>query len=220
MPQCGVGIAERQTKQREEPAARFRHDLFGEPAIIGPAQLDLHFRLRMHSDVEHAGREQAGIVDAHGVHPAMAELHIADLAVLGLLAAAHRVARHPAAHVLIAGRHRYDTRPLFGAAAGRGELAQHVVFHVRQELVVVLVLVMMGVDVDDQDVVEFALMRLLARVREQARGVELLDRYAAAAIGYQVHCRSPDSVVIARSSLATCRARTRRGWQPATIRSP
>ena len=50
-----------------------------------------------------------------------------------------------------------------------------------------LVLVMVRVDIDDQDVVELALMRLLARVREQPRGVELLDGYAAAAIGYQVH---------------------------------
>jgi hypothetical protein len=31
----------------------------------------------MHADIEHAGREQAGIVDAHRVHPAMAELHVA-----------------------------------------------------------------------------------------------------------------------------------------------
>ena len=68
-----------------------------------------------------------------------------------------------------------------------GELAQHVVFHERQELVVVLVLVMMRIDIDDQDVVELALMRLLARVREQPGGVELLDGDAAAAVGDQVH---------------------------------
>ena len=68
-----------------------------------------------------------------------------------------------------------------------GELAQHVIFHERQEFVVVLVLVMMRVDVDDQDVVEAALMRLLARMRKEPRGVELFDGDAASAIGDQVH---------------------------------
>ena len=121
----------------------------------------------------------------------MAELHVADLAVLGLLAAAHRIACHPAAHVLVAGRHRHNARPLLGAAADHGELAQHVIFHERQELVVVLVFVMVRIDVDDQDVVELALMRLLARVREQPGGVELFDGYAAPAVGYQVHVVAP-----------------------------
>ena len=72
-------IGKRQAEQRKETPARFRHHLLGEPAVIGPAQLDLHFLLRMQADIEHAGREQAGIIDAHRVHPAMAELHVADL---------------------------------------------------------------------------------------------------------------------------------------------
>ncbi len=72
-------------------------------------------------------------------------------------------------------------------AARQGELAQHVVFHEGQEFVVVLVLVMMRIDIDDQDVVEAALMRLLARVRQEPRGVELFDGDAAAAVGDQVH---------------------------------
>src|SRR5277367_152775 len=150
----------------------------------------------------------------------MAKLHIADLAVLGLFAAAHRITRHPPAHVLIAGRDRHDARLLFLAAAGRGELAQHVVLHERQKLVVVLVLVVVGIDIDDQDVVEFTLMRLLARVGKQPASVELLDGYAATAIRYQVHGLSPESIINARSSLATCRARTQRGWRPAAARSP
>ena len=45
-----------------------------------------------------------------------------------------------------------------------------------RNLVVVLVLVMMRIDVDDQHVVELALLRLLARVRQQPGGVELFDR--------------------------------------------
>jgi hypothetical protein len=48
-----------------------------------------------------------------------------------------------------------------------------------------------GVDVDDQHVVELALHRLLARVRQQAAGVQLLDRYAPAAVRNEVHGVSP-----------------------------
>jgi hypothetical protein len=45
---------------------------------------------------------------------------------------------------------------------------------------------MMRVDVDDQNVVEVALVGLLARMRKEPRGVEFLDRYAAAAVGDQI----------------------------------
>src|SRR5580698_7293023 len=50
---------------------------------------------------------------------------------------------------------------------------------------------MMRVDVDDDHVVEIALVRLLASVSQQPRGVQLLDRYAATAIGDEIHCVSP-----------------------------
>ena len=202
----------------------------------------------MQPDIEHAGGEQAGIIDAHGVHPAMAELHVADLAVFGLLAAAHRVASHPAAHVLVAGRDRNDAGLLLFAAARQHQLAQHVVFHERQEFVVVLVLVVVSVDIDDQNLVEFALVRLLAGVCQEPGSVELLDGHAAAAIGDQIHDVPPREVrdplvpakagiqrwipacagmsgnmcvaITAPSNLATCRARRRRGRRRAITRSP
>src|SRR6516165_8616887 len=117
----------------------------------------------------------------------MAELHVADLGFVGLFGGAHRVARHAAAHVLIAGRDRHDSGLLLLVAARHGELAQHVVFHERQEFVVVLVLVLMRVDVDDENVVEAAPVRLLARVPQESRGVEFLDTDAAAAVRDQVH---------------------------------
>src|SRR6516162_4910968 len=50
---------------------------------------------------------------------------------------------------------------------------------------------MMGVDVDDQHVVETARMRLFARVRQEPAGVELLDGDAATAIGNEIHGISP-----------------------------
>ena len=50
-----------------------------------------------------------------------------------------------------------------------------------------LVLVVMGVHVDDQNLVELALDRLLAGMREKPRGVQLVDRYASAAFSEEVH---------------------------------
>ena len=90
------------------------------------------------------------------------------------------------------------------------QLAQHVVFHERQEFVVMLVLVMVRVDVDDQNVVEVALVRLLARMREEPRGVELLDGDAAAAIGDQVHDVSRS--VIARSEATKQSSACAKSW--------
>ena len=81
--------------------------------------------------------------------------------------------------------------PRFFFQPGHGELPEHVVFHVGQEFRVILVLVMVGVNVDDHHVVEVALVRLLAGVSEQPRGVQLLDRYAATAIGDEIHSVSP-----------------------------
>ena len=75
-----------------------------------------------------------------------------------------------------------------GAGAARlGELLEHLVFHERQDLAEVLVLVVVRIDVDDHHVVELALHRLLAGVRQQPAGVQLFDGYAPAAISNKVH---------------------------------
>jgi hypothetical protein len=50
---------------------------------------------------------------------------------------------------------------------------------------------MMRVGIDDQNVVEIPFVRLLARMRQEPRGVELLGRHAAAAVGYQIHDVAP-----------------------------
>jgi hypothetical protein len=46
---------------------------------------------------------------------------------------------------------------------------------------------MVAVDIDDQHLVETAVARLLAGMREQPAGVQLFDADAAAAIGEKVH---------------------------------
>src|SRR5215467_2810728 len=58
----------------------------------------------------------------------------------------------------------------------------------------VLVFVVMSVDIDDDHIVEFALMSLLTGVGEESRGVQLIDRHAAAAIRRQFHGISPERV--------------------------
>ena len=116
----------------------------------------------------------------------MAELDVAHLAVPGLLRRAQRIARDAPAHVLEADLARHQRLAALGAA-GEHELAQHLVLDERQEFVVALVLVVVRIDVGDQDVVEVALVRLLAGMRQQAAGVELFDGDAPAAIGEKVH---------------------------------
>ena len=189
LPHACVGIGKRQAQHGVHAAAGFRQNFLGDPAVVGPAKIGLHLLLRMHADVEHAGREQAGVVDAHGVHPAVAKLDVAHVAfVASLLGAAHRIARHAAAHVLVADRLRREGAAAPRAGAGRlRELLEHFIFHERQDVGEVLVLVVVRVDVDDHDVVELALHRLLAGVGEQPAGVQLIDCDASATICNKVH---------------------------------
>src|SRR5262249_18497832 len=98
--------------------------------------------------------------------------HVAMLAaLLGLLGAPQRIARDASAH---------------------GPLAENIVLHVRQDVAVMLVLVMVGVHVDDDKVVELSLDRLLAGMGEKPRGVQLVERYRWAAFSGEVIGSSPD----------------------------
>src|SRR5262249_37924070 len=126
--------------------------------------------------------------------PALAELHVAMLAaLLGLLGPPQRIARHASAHVLDEARiGRHDRAAIGHAATAHGPLAENIVLHVRQDVAVVLVLVMVSVYVDDDKVVELALDRLLAGKGQKSGGVQLVDRYASAAFSEEVHGSSPD----------------------------
>ena len=74
----GFRIVERQIQHRDD-AGLDREDALAEPAIVGAAHRHLDLDLRMQAEKQHRRREQAGIIDAHGVHPF--ERH-ADVAVL------------------------------------------------------------------------------------------------------------------------------------------
>src|SRR5207248_5547968 len=135
--------------------------------------------------------EQAGIVDAQRVHPPMPELDVAQLPLRGLLRSTHWIARDAPAHLLETDRvGGNDAAAAFSAAAER-ELPQDIVLHEGEKLVQAFVLVMVRIDVDDEHVVKFALLRLLAGMRKQPPGVELFDGDAPAAVGDEVHGASP-----------------------------
>src|SRR5262249_31220753 len=146
-------------------------------------------------------REQARIIDAHRVHPAMAQFDVSELVGARLLRRAHRIASDTAAHILEADLTRHQGLPPLGAA-GEDELPEHLILDQRQEVVEALVLVVVPVHVDNQEVVEMALHRLLAGVREQPAGIELFERDAAAAIGKEVHGVSPYLVCSLSRSMA------------------
>jgi len=50
----------------------------------------------------------------------------------------------------------------------------------------------MRIDVDDDHIVQFALMGLLTGVGEESRCVQLVNRHAAAAIRHKFHAVSPE----------------------------
>ena len=85
-----------------------------------------------------------------------------------------RVAGDAAAHVLKAGLARHDGVPALGAAR-QCQLPEDVILHEGQDLAEGLVLVVVRIDVDDEDVVEVALLRLLRGMGEQAGRVQLVD---------------------------------------------
>ena len=47
LAQAGIRIGEWHRQHRVEAAAAFRKRFLGQPSVVGPAQLDLHFRVRM-----------------------------------------------------------------------------------------------------------------------------------------------------------------------------
>src|ERR1700756_264623 len=140
----------------------------------------------MHADREHAGREQAGIIDTHRVHPSLCELHIAGTALLGLLGGPQWVAGHAATGVLVSERDRIDdTAPELRGLRLR-QLTQGVVLHEWNDLLETLRFVVVRIDIDDEYVLELAFHGLLAGMRQQPTGIEPLDANPPSAVSDQV----------------------------------
>ena len=189
-PQARVGIVEGEIDHRADAAFLLQH-LLAEPAVVGKGERHLGLDLRMQAELQHRRGEQHGDIDAHGVHPAPRQRDVAMHAGFRLLDAAQRIADRAAAHVLIADAARHHADAL-GVAGVRhlGELLHHRVGHVFQDLVERLELVVMRVDVDDRELIVFALLRLARGVRQRLAGVELVDLHAAVFAERKFHGRT------------------------------
>ena len=181
---AGLGIVERQIEHRLE-AILLAEDLVAEPAIVGLRHRHLDLDARAGREIEHRGREHAGDVDAHGVHPAP---HQGDVAVRGrrdLLDPAAGIAGDASADLLVraVGRRDAATR----RALILGLVADDRILHVLQDLVEGLGLVVVAVDVDDAEILVAALDRLVRGMRQQGGGIELGGGEVAEVVGVDVH---------------------------------
>ena len=176
---AGVRIVERQVEQRLL-ARVLRQDLLDQPAVIGVAERHFDVGLRVHAEREHRGREHHHVVDAHGVHGALGELHLAMQAGrrrLGQLLLVHDAA----GNVLVERTVGVQQAGRRAAVAERfGDVAQHFVVDAVGDLRPERGLVDVGVDVDDQVVLELlgrrrGLGQIVARVGARGNLLELGD---------------------------------------------
>ena len=148
----------------------------------------------MQAEKQHRRGEQAGIIDAHRVHPFqrhgdVAVVSGADFVVPADVVPAQLVARDAPADVLVAdgaAEHRGA-----GAALCRFDrlTADHRAFDVCEDLVVRLALVVVGIHVDDEKILVVALTRLPGGVLEVLRGRVVLGREFAHFAAGHVHGR-------------------------------
>src|SRR5262249_54664546 len=140
-----------------------------------------------------AGRNNNGYIDADGIHPSPCQRDVALHPGFCLLHAAHRVAHHASAHVLIADAGRQHADALcIGLACAARELLQHGVIHEIENFPDRFAFVVMGIHVNDRKILVAALGRLLGCMSQQLAGVEFLDLHATKIAERKVHYCLPD----------------------------
>ena len=162
---AGVGIVERQIEQRLL-ARVLRQNLLDQPAVIGLGERHLGVDLRMHAEREHRGREHDHVVDAHRVHGALGELHLAVQARRGRLALELLVG-NASGDVLVkrAVGVQQPGRRAAAIAERMRDVAQHVVVDAVGDLGPERGFIDVGIDIDDQPVLELSgLLRGLGEV--------------------------------------------------------
>ena len=181
---AGLGIVERQVEHRLE-ARLLSKNFLAEPPVIGLRQRDLDLDARTGREIEHRGREHAGDVDAHGVHPAAHQGDVAMRRRRHLLDAAARIAGNAAGKFLVGAVCRADAGTRHALVLGLE--AHHRIVHVLDDFLERLGFVVMAVDVDDAEVLVAASHRLLGRMRQQGGGVELGGSEIAEVVAMDVH---------------------------------
>jgi hypothetical protein len=141
----------------------------------------------MQAEEQHRGREQAGIVDAHRIHPCLGHGDVAMGVGRRLFQLPQVVAGNAAANVLVsdlAVHHR-------GAAAALGRFHRgapdHWAVDVGKHLLIGFVLVVVRVDVDDEEVGVIVPARLLGRVLEIFRRRILVEARRSDLVARHIH---------------------------------
>ena len=183
----GFRIVERQVKHRDQPRLD-REDALAEPAVIGAAQRHLDLDLRMQAEKQHRGREQAGVIDAERIHPLDGHGDVAVPAVLRhFLQPAQIGAGDAATEILIADRCVDHGGPAGALSGIHHVVADHRALDVLENFLVGFVLVVVGVDVDDQKILVIARPRLLRRVLKVLRGRVIVEVKLADFVRSRVH---------------------------------
>ena len=173
---AGRRIVEREIEARLD-ARLGRDDVVDEPAVIGARQRHLDLDARRQSQRQHRRREEAGLIDAERVHPALRQRNVAVDAGGRLFLVPAPVARDAARHLLVRAARRSDAA--FAHALDLRLVAHHRVLDIFEDLLERLGLVMVRVDVDDAEILVFPLRRLLGRMGEQGRRVEFFEAMVA-----------------------------------------
>ena len=188
----GFGIVERQVHQRPDPRI-LRQDAIDQPAIIGARKLHLDLDLRMHAQAQHRGGEHHRDIDAHRVHPALRECHVAmHRAGRRLFHLAQRIAHDAPGDFLVADRSGKEAGALLPGERGAArDLLQHGIIEIFEDLRHRLGFVVMRVDVHDRELVVPALLSLALGVGEKLAGIEFLDAHRPVVAQRQVHGETP-----------------------------
>jgi hypothetical protein len=185
-PVGGFGIVEGQIKHGDQPRLGGENAL-AEPAVIALRHRHLDLDLRMQAEEQHRGRKQAGVIDPHGVHPQLGHADVAVGAGGDLLVFAQFVARDAAAGVLIADLAVEERRPARPFGRFDRGAADHRVVDILEQLFVGFVFIMVGVHIDDEEILVVALARLGGCMLQMLGDRELVEPQVADLRAWHVH---------------------------------
>ena len=141
------------------------------------------------------GREHAGVVDAHGVHPVERPVDVAVPVAAPLEVRAILVPGHAAAEALVADLVVEEAGTAGPRHRVHGLHLDDGVLDVAEHVLVGLALVVVRVHIDDQEVLVVALPRLLAGMLERLGFRVLLGIELADFVSHHVHERCPRLVI-------------------------
>ena len=158
-----------------------RQEIVRDPAVVGEREPVFPIALGLDRKPHAGGGIEYGKARAHRFHRAARQRDVAMHIGRRLLELTRGEALQPPA-VVVVGDDAWDKRPAAVIGAGAGELTLHGRMNVTHDFAEAAGLVVVGVGIDQRDLVEAAFARLLRRVGEVLRGVEGLDgerRHAA-----------------------------------------